>query len=346
MSLNLFSFVQDMNRHIVFTRGENTLAQAEANPPQPDTPEFAKTVNVLEVFITGKKDRQNRAIALLCDQPILATTQVVSSVVKMMGEEKDTSRRISLDQLGNLPAMIANGCKVAVYEDIDNPKPSPRQVGALHNLVNLVDILVTGYAKKRGCIREIADMAVARFEGNLPSHFTKRTEWAFDNRSAPVEQAPAKPSVANGKTNGHASPTPVANGTFGERLGAALGIKPESVTEQPTADASTAPAPEVLVVTPSPTLVVAEDADLATIMQAEMARLGGLSPEALDLAKVGADGGVVVQTTDETQELLHESVVEETAEEQIARIEEYLADVPEEPESTQEVGEPELVGAA
>jgi len=313
MSLNLLSFVTDMNRHIVFTKGEETLVQAAANPPKPDTPEFAKAVNVLEIYISGKKDRQDRAIALLCDQPILATTQVVSSIVKMMGEEKDISRCITLDRLGNLPSMVANNCKVAVYEDINNPVPSPRQLGALHNLLNLVDILVTGFQKKRGCVREIAEMAIARFEDNLPEHFTKRTLWAFDNRSAaPVEQAPAKSPVANGKTNVHADShvalvLPVTNGTLGEKLATALGIKPEEpVSTETNAAVEVVPVVKLAPITPH-TLVVAEGTNEADLMEAEMARLAGLNPESLDamdramaVAKLGLDGGVEVHTA-ETQ---------------------------------------------
>jgi hypothetical protein len=335
--LNIISFSEDVYKTVVLEEGENLLAQAEKNPPAHNTAGFGQIVEVITVWLGQKAGKQDRVLAFLVTFPQFAVTAVMNIFKMKIGQKMaDTSRELTLDRVR--PAvegvLVYSSDTLFKTDKAADGTMLPLHVGALHNVLNCFEILEKGNFEtiyEAGV--NIGKAAKMRF-GFVLESYEDRIDAIEVRAGKGGQRASAKPTTGkpNGKTNGRHAATVHQEpaGEFRDKLSIALGIRPaektaEQVVGQPD-DPTSAPS----------TLVVAENAEPADMMAAEMARLAGLSPEALDLAKVGGDGGVEIHTA-ETQTLLRELSAEAATEEQTASVEEYLADVPTEPEPEQEI---------
>ncbi len=327
--LNILSFSEEVLKTVVIEEGESIIAEAERNPPAPNTIGFSQIVDVIKMWLGQKASRQDRVLAFLVTFPQFAITAVMNFIKNKVGVKTgETSRDLTLERVRPAVESVLLYSKQTLFETdkASDSEMVPAQMGALHNILNCFEILARGeFETILTAGTNIGKAVKVRF-GTVLGSYTDRIDAIEVRILNDREQHRTSAKPTNGKTNGHSvthsEPVPA---NFGEKLSTALRIKSDTLaTEQTqaTADqpfAGPAPVP--------PTLVVEADADSDAIMKAEMARLGGLSPEALDAAKVGADGGVTMQTT-ETQVLLQEMVHEAVTEEQTVRVEEYLADVP------------------
>lgn len=347
--LDIISFSEETLKTTILEDGEALIAEAEKNPPVHNSTSFGQLVEVIIAWLDQKAGRQDRVLVFLAALPQFAVTAVMNKFKIKVGQKvADKSRELTADRVRPTIEKVLVYSRDTLFGTDKAPDGGmlPVQVGALHNILNCFEVLEKGNYEKIVAAGDNIGRAVKVHFGFVLESYESRIS-GIESRIKKDVGHPTSSKSTNGKTNGHAAShaqaeTPAPVNTMADKMKAALGLE-DKLAEKAPAPMETA---ETQAPSAPPTLVVEANANELDLMAAEMDRLGALSPEALDLAKVGADGGVEIQTV-ETQALLHEMAAEVTTEEQAVRAEEYLANVPEGdtlaiPVSEQE---PELVGA-
>jgi hypothetical protein len=263
---DILAFSEGTLKATLLDEGEQVLTTAEANPPASNTAGFSAVIDVLVGWLDQKPVRQDRVFSFLILLPQFAVTAILNKLKIKVGQEcKDRPRMITLERVTPLMQKLLLYYKGVIF---DQPKVSegsmtPLQIGALHNLLNVFEIVRKGDFRAILTAGENIEKAVMVRFGNVPSNFSQRLD-VLDKR---LKYSADQDSIQSESERQQAVPIQ------------------KSVTPAPV---TTMGAALAVVLQKSATVVPVEsEAEQASLMAAEMSRLNGIAPHLLQDVKNG-----------------------------------------------------------